>query len=113
MTARKALSLALWAALAPTLALAPLGLRAQEPDLERGRELAVRWCADCHLIGPDGPGGDAGPAFAILARERTDAELRVWIAEPHPPMPKLDISVRAMDEITAYIRSLGGCEVGC
>ena len=86
---------------------------AQEPDIGRGRELAVRWCSDCHLVGPDVPGGDAGPAFATLARQRSDEGLRAWIAEPHPPMPQIDISARAVDEIAAYIRSLGACEIGC
>ncbi|MCL5777453.1 cytochrome c [Limibaculum sp. FT325] len=86
---------------------------AQEPDIGRGRELAVRWCSDCHLVGADAPGGDAGPAFATLARQRSDEGLRAWIAEPHPPMPQMDISARAVDEISAYIRSLGACEIGC
>jgi len=100
-------------ALATGMTLAPLAGMAQEPDLERGRDLAIRWCSDCHLVGPDGPGGDVAPAFASLARARSDDGLRAWIAEPHPPMPQLDISAMAVDEIAAYIRSLGACEASC
>jgi mono/diheme cytochrome c family protein len=99
--------------LALLLALATAPALAQEPDLERGRELAERWCADCHLIGPLGPGGDAAPAFQRLAETRSDEALRAWIADPHPPMPKLDISAMAADDIAAYIRSLAACTVSC
>ncbi|MDT8344272.1 MAG: hypothetical protein RQ752_07540 [Thermohalobaculum sp.] len=104
---------ALRLALAAGLAVAPAVSGAQQPDIARGRELAIRWCADCHLVGLDGPGGDAAPAFATLARSRSDEALRGWIAEPHPPMPALDISAMAMDEIAAYIRTLGACEATC
>ncbi|MBK0398845.1 cytochrome c [Limibaculum sp. M0105] len=102
-----------WSLLAALVVLAPIAGSAQEPDLERGRELAVRWCSDCHVVSPDGPGGDAGPAFESLARGRSDEGLRAWVAEPHPPMPELDISARAVDEISAYIRSLGACKLSC
>ena len=29
-------------------------------DIEAGADLAKRWCAGCHLVGPDVSGGDAG-----------------------------------------------------
>ena len=98
-------------ALAAALAAAPA--LAQEPDLERGKMLAERWCSECHLIGPMGPGGDAAPAFQRLAETRSDEALRAGIADPPPPMPKLDISAMAADDITAYIRSLAACTVSC
>lgn len=109
MTPHRALRLAL----AAGLALAPALPGAQQPDTARGHELAIRWCADCHLVGPDGPGGDVAPAFVTLARARSDEALRGWIAEPHPPMPALDLSAMAVDEIAAYIRTLGACEATC
>ena len=76
------------------------------PDPERGRAMAERWCVKCHLIGPDGPGGDVGPTFQAVAASRSEEALRAWISDPHPPMPKLDISARAVDDIAAYIASL-------
>jgi cytochrome c len=78
----------------------------REPSPERGREMVERWCVDCHLIGPDGPGGDAGPSFQAVAETRSEEALRAWISDPHPPMPKLDISANAVDDIAAYISSL-------
>jgi cytochrome c len=78
----------------------------REPSPERGREMVERWCVDCHLIGPERPGGDVGPSFQSVADSRSEEALRAWISDPHPPMPKLDISANAVDDITAYIKSL-------
>jgi len=78
----------------------------REPSPERGREMVERWCSECHLIGPDGPGGDVGPSFMAVAETRSEDALRAWISDPHPPMPKLDISASAVDDIAAYIKSL-------
>ena len=78
---------------------------AAEPDPERGRALAERWCVSCHVIGPDGPGADAGPAFPTLG-DRSETQLRGWLAEPHPPMPDLQLSGPDIDDLAAYIRSV-------
>ncbi len=77
-------------------------------DPERGRLLAQRWCVSCHVIGPDTPGGDAGPALPVVAkRPGTSFEsLRNWLADPHPPMPDLKLSATEFDDIADYILSL-------
>ena len=82
-------------------------------DPARGRNLAERWCARCHVIGADGPGRDIGPSFPQIARTRSDEGLKAWVSEPHPPMPDLDLSGRTVEDIAAYIRTLGDCETGC
>jgi len=77
-------------------------------DPGRGLLLAERWCVGCHVIGPDSPGGDAGPAFPAVA-QRPDTSfdsLRVWLADPHPPMPDLDLSAAEFDDLADYILSL-------
>ncbi len=81
---------------------------AADPDAERGRELALRWCASCHVVDADAPGGDAGPAFATLVNRlgRTEEELRVWLSDPHPPMPEMNLSGVEIDDILAHILSL-------
>lgn len=77
-------------------------------DAERGRSLALRWCVSCHVVAPDAPGGDAGPAFANLASRpgQTEQALRNWIAEPHPPMPDFGLGAAESDDIASYIMSL-------
>ncbi len=32
--------------------------------------------------------------------------LRAWLADPHPPMPKFDLTRAETDAIIAYIKSL-------
>jgi len=77
-------------------------------DPERGRLLAQRWCVGCHVIGPDTPGGDAGPALPTVARRLGTSfeSLRNWLADPHPPMPDLKLSATEFDDIADYILSL-------
>lgn len=90
------------------LALIP-GLAAaadMNPQAERGRELALRWCTECHVIAPDAPGGDAGPAFTSFRAALSEPGLRAWLFQPHPPMPDLNLSGDEIDAILAYIRTL-------
>ena len=77
-------------------------------DAERGKDLATRWCVNCHVIGPDIPGGDVGPAFESVAkRDGQNVEnLRNWLAEPHPPMPDFDLTATEYDDLAGYIMSL-------
>jgi mono/diheme cytochrome c family protein len=77
-------------------------------DIERGRALSLRWCVSCHVVAPDAAGSDAGPAFASLASRpgQTEQALRNWLAEPHPPMPELDLTAAEFDDLAVYIMSL-------
>lgn len=77
-------------------------------DAARGERLARQWCTGCHLIGPGVAGGDAGPPFAHVANDpgKSDVALRTWLADPHPPMPKLELTRRGIDAIAAYIKTL-------
>lgn len=79
-------------------------------DPGRGEQLALQWCRDCHLTGPNQTNGtDAAPPFAVIAKAPVSSggDLRAWLADPHPPMPKLDLTVREIDDLVAYIESLG------
>lgn len=78
-------------------------------DIGHGEQLAREWCSNCHLVAPDQTsGGDGAPTFnsiAETAQERND-DLRAWLADPHPPMPNFDLTVREIDDLLAYIESL-------
>lgn len=92
-----------------TMAVAALAVSpALAGDAERGRELAEAWCVGCHVVAPDAPGGDAGPPFSEVASRPGEnaAALRMWLADPHPPMPNLDLGVRDIEALAAYIESL-------
>jgi cytochrome c len=79
-------------------------------DPERGRVLAETWCTSCHVVDLQGHGADAGPALpALLAHgQRTENELRGWLAAPHPPMPNFNLSRQEIEDIVAYLKSLAG-----
>lgn len=77
-------------------------------DAERGRALAESWCASCHVVAPDGAGGDIGPAFETVANRegQTLGGIAAWLFEPHPPMPDLQLSPAEFRDLAAYIMSL-------
>jgi mono/diheme cytochrome c family protein len=81
---------------------------AQAADVERGRALAERWCAACHVIGEGQPGGDAGPPLAMLTGDVawSDPALTAWLTEPHDPMPDLGLNPPEIRDIVAFVRSL-------
>jgi mono/diheme cytochrome c family protein len=97
--------LAVWFSAFLTIAMAT-SLEAADP--ERGRELAKRWCAACHVIGPGTTGGDAGPAFETIASRDwlTEGNVKNAIAFPHPPMPDLELSAPEYEDLGSYIMSL-------
>jgi mono/diheme cytochrome c family protein len=93
--------------IAAAAALAAGGAAAQ--DAEAGRALAERWCAACHVVAEgQGAATDIAPAFPVIAADpaRTDAWLRGWIADPHPPMPDPGLSRAQIEDVVAYLSSL-------
>lgn len=81
---------------------------ADEPDPDRGLELAQRWCSSCHVIGPSFDGGDAGPSFESVAKRpgQSANNLRNFLAEPHDPMPDFQLSADQYEDLVAHIISL-------
>lgn len=75
-----------------------------------GRTLSQTWCASCHAVeGGARRSGDVAPSFAALVAGPTglsDARLRGWLHEPHPPMQGITLSRQQVEDIVAYLRSL-------
>ncbi len=90
------------------LAVSSMGRAASAQDAGEGQRLARQWCVGCHVIGPQGPGGDRGPTFTTIAKDprRTPTRLRGWLADPHPPMVNPGLSNAEIESIIAYIQSL-------
>ena len=90
-------------------ALLATSAAAMAADVGQGKKLADEWCSSCHLVGPGQTrSGDAAPTFASIATgayERED-DLRAWLADPHPPMPNLNLTVYEIEDVLAYIESL-------
>lgn len=94
-----------------SLALILAGLFASAPacaaDAKHGAVIAKRWCAACHVVASDQQSASADvPPFADIARRRDPRDLAVFLADPHPKMPDMNLSRGEIDDIVAYIRSL-------
>jgi mono/diheme cytochrome c family protein len=90
------------------LAIAMSASAVMAADSANGLRLSRQWCASCHLVEPEGVAHDAAPPFAEIANDpaTTPARLRAWLADPHPPMPGLDLATPQEDDIIAYLMSL-------
>jgi mono/diheme cytochrome c family protein len=78
-------------------------------DAAEGEKIAERWCASCHVVEGKAMASDKAPAFAALAADpaKSEAYLKGWISNPHPPMPNFNLTRQTVDDLAAYIRSLG------
>lgn len=76
-------------------------------DAEAGADVALRWCTACHLIRPlaSGPVLQGPPSFQTMARERSPGTLRAFLANPHAPMPPIELSRTDIENLLAYIEA--------
>jgi mono/diheme cytochrome c family protein len=80
------------------------------PSAAKGKALAERWCASCHLVGPDQAtaSSDMPPPFAELAKgfPQREAEYQAFLQAPHSPMIEISMSRENIADIMAYLHSL-------
>ncbi len=83
---------------------------ADAQDIERGHQLAQRWCSGCHTVdaSPGTARADGIPTFpAIAAMSGISSErLRAAMNPTHGRMPDLALSKRDQDDLAGYILSL-------
>jgi mono/diheme cytochrome c family protein len=98
-------TLALPLLLAGALVFADRACAAGDP--EQGHALAKTWCSGCHAVEPGGVQRDApAPPFPSIAAQHPE-QLRAFLTSPHPPMPNFNLSRSQIDDLVAYIQSLG------
>jgi mono/diheme cytochrome c family protein len=71
-----------------------------------GEKLAKRWCAACHVVASDQKSGSTqAPAFSTVAAKPgfTAAALALFLLEPHPKMPDMNLSRGEAADLAAYI----------
>ena len=82
---------------------------ASAADAQHGKDLAQRWCADCHLVsvGQTRASADAAP-FATIARQPdfNAARLAFFLLDPHPKMPNMSLSRTEASDLAAYIATM-------
>lgn len=86
----------------------PGALAQMQGDVERGANIAQRWCSSCHLVTAEGVASDTAPPFYSIAidPDLTDANIRDWLISPHGLMPTFDLSEDEVRDIVAYIGSI-------
>ena len=108
MNARQAGAGLLGAAL--SFALGAAGVGAAE-DVGKGRALAERLCAQCHMVPGQGEKRAANeiPGFAAVARRRnqTPEGIVAWLRSVPPMMPNHHRSQDEMYALAAFIMTLG------
>lgn len=82
--------------------------QAAAADVDAGKRLTQQWCTGCHVVGGSNRGTDAAPSLPALAEQKgKDPQwVKTWLADPHPPMPNLNLSRQQIDDISAYLASL-------
>jgi mono/diheme cytochrome c family protein len=89
------------------LVLAGAGV-ADAQNIENGRRLSERWCAECHAIGPAAAKPGRARSFAaIAAKETVTAEMIAsFLRMPHSTMPNVPLRGSDAQDIAALIMSM-------
>jgi cytochrome c2 len=76
-------------------------------DPVSGKDIARRWCAQCHLV-DGGRARDAAPPLPAIARDVswTEDRLAAFLTKPHGGRRGFSFSQQEVDNLVAYIRSL-------
>lgn len=81
---------------------------AKAGEAVEGRKIVGQWCVSCHAASSQAAARDTAPPFSVIARDPAydrDRLLQV-LSDPHPPMPKIHLSRKQLDDIIAYLASL-------
>lgn len=90
------------------VALIALPLCARADDTAKGKIIAKRWCASCHVVSSDQTKGNSdAPSFSSIADDKlTPKTLKAFLSYPHPKMPDMNLSRNEIGDLVAYIRTL-------
>jgi mono/diheme cytochrome c family protein len=81
---------------------------AEAGDVTNGRAIAERWCSNCHQTDSRRVAQDFAPPLRVVAGRSyaTEKWLKSWIADPHPPMPNLNLTQAQIDDVVSYLKTL-------
>jgi mono/diheme cytochrome c family protein len=77
-------------------------------DVDRGTQIARRWCVNCHVVAanPTGAVPEGPPSFSTIARSGiTTDQLRAFLSHPHGEMPDLALTRAEIDDLIGYIET--------
>lgn len=80
-------------------------------DRVNGQRIAVRWCAECHIVeSQQKQGSDQVPTFAQIGGSKRfdEKSLAAFLMAPHHSrMPNLSLTRSEVTDLLAYIKSHG------
>jgi mono/diheme cytochrome c family protein len=83
---------------------------ASAADPDNGQRLAHRWCEACHVVSSTQTRSatDQAPPFATIARmpNFNAAEIALFLLNPHPKMPDMNLTRTEAADLAAYIATL-------
>jgi mono/diheme cytochrome c family protein len=81
---------------------------ASAQNLENGRRLSERWCAECHAIDPKPGKPSRASSFAAIAAKQTITTEMIasFLRLPHATMPNLPLSRKDAQDIAAFIMEM-------
>ena len=83
-----------------------------EGDVDKGRQLAERFCKGCHVVGADNRHGgiDSTPSFFLMNDKIDNYRQRLWSLKRRPPHTAYerlkDVSTDDIEHLIAYIGKL-------
>ena len=86
-----------------------IGFALEAGNSAQGKAIAERWCSACHMVSPSQSQVHVDvPTFPSIARKLpAEADvLAAFLANPHPPMPNLNLTRRDIQDLLAYIATL-------
>jgi cytochrome c553 len=99
-------------AAASVLAMAAIKPAFAEGDVDKGRDLAERFCKGCHVVGADNRHGgiDSTPSFILMHDKLDKYRQRLWSLKRRPPHTAYerlrDVSNGDIEHLIAYIGEL-------
>ena|SRR6188768_2873279 len=82
---------------------------AQAQDIEAGREIAAKWCSNCHNVSVSGgTASDRTPSFLSISQmsSTTEMSLAVFLQTSHNRMPDFSLSRYEIADVSSYILDL-------
>jgi mono/diheme cytochrome c family protein len=97
-----------WTVFVAAIFIAAFVQAAAAADANRGKMIAQRWCASCHVISHEQKQGTThAPPFSEVAGRPgfNAARLALFLMSPHPVMPDMSLTRDEAADLAAYIET--------
>lgn len=75
-------------------------------DAAKGKIVAQRWCASCHVVAKDQSKGSVdAPTFAAISAGRTVAQIKGALVTAHTQMPDMSLTREEVENLIVYLQT--------